>query len=122
MEQTFNSVEEYQAFTIERAAKREAMFASIEKTFTETVIPSDKLGQLWKVTRLGDVEIMREYVPDPGYDPDAPDGTFIKPYAFAPGMTVELGKFYTDGEDIWECVQAGVADAFTAPWFDVIAV
>lgn len=42
MEQTFNSVEEYQAYTMERAANREAMLATLPEKLAEITVLSDE--------------------------------------------------------------------------------
>lgn len=51
---------------------------------------------------------------------DMPSGDYLNPIPFVAPMTVTVGLFYTDGEDIWECIEGGMATSFTAPWFEVI--
>ena len=46
--------------------------------------------------------IMWEEVADPSYT--EPEGTYTNPIAYADGMTVKAGLFYTDGGNVWECV------------------
>lgn len=52
--------------------------------------------------------------------PELPLGDYVHPIRFVPGMTVQNGLWYTDGEDIWEALQDGAAESLDAPWFDVI--
>lgn len=63
--------------------------------------------------------IVWTFEPDPNYQPTA-DGSYLHPFTFVAPMAVTSGLWYTDGEDIWECVETGLAESFTAPWFDVI--
>lgn len=52
---------------------------------------------------------------------DMPSGDYINPIPYLDGMTVEQGKFYTDGEDIWEAYNSGVPSGFAdKAFFDII--
>lgn len=49
------------------------------------------------------------------------DGDYTRPYIYENEMTVETGKFYTDGENIWEAILDGVPAGFgDKRYFDII--
>lgn len=49
------------------------------------------------------------------------EGDYLNPIFFVLGMTVEVGKWYTDGSDIWEALKTGVPAEWEDPeYFDVI--
>lgn len=67
-----------------------------------------------------DHRIMWEYEPDPNYVSNE-NGSYLHPFTYVDGMTVEVGKWYTDGSDIWEALKAGVPAEWEDPeYFDVI--
>lgn len=107
--QEFASEEEFQAYMIERNAQRESMLENIAKAYTVTTLPSDKLGQLWKVTKLGEVEIMREYVPDPN-----PYGTADFPFIYEAGSLLLPNHYYT--HDGVRYVFVGVTQRTAIDW------
>lgn len=78
-------------------------------------------GFLWRrrfSTESG--SIMWEEVPDPDYK-KSQSGTYIDPVVYAQGMTVEAGKWYTDGADIWEALKSGSPSGFDdQEYFDII--
>lgn len=52
---------------------------------------------------------------------EMPSGDYLNPIRYIGGMDVEVGKFYTDGEDVWECVKGGTPDGFgDKAFFEVI--
>lgn len=52
---------------------------------------------------------------------EMPVGDYVNPIAYVSGMTVEQGKFYTNGDDIWEAIQSGVPAGFDdRTFFDII--
>ena len=52
-----------------------------------------------------------------------PQGEYTNPIPYAKGMECQLGLFYTDGENIWECINAGIPDDFDDKrYFDIIDV
>lgn len=54
-------------------------------------------------------------------DSEMPVGDYVNPIPYAEGMTVETGKFYTNGDDIWEAVQSGTPNSFEdRDYFDII--
>lgn len=54
-------------------------------------------------------------------DSEMPTGDYLNPIRYITGMTVETGKFYTDGDDIWEAWNTGVPNDFSDErYFDII--
>lgn len=88
---TFEPTERDNEVIAERTAKaqREAKLAAIVDSYSETFVQSDKLGQLWKIVKLGEVEILREYVPDPD-----PHGTADNPFDYAAGVVLFPNAYY----------------------------
>lgn len=63
--------------------------------------------------------IIWEYVEDPYYVQQ--DGTFFNPIQYEDGISVETGKWYTDGENFWEAIQSGVPESFEdRNYFEII--
>lgn len=59
-----------------------------------------------------------EYVKDDTVS--QPMGDFLNPIIYAKGMECIVGMFYTNGEDIWECIKAGTpADFNDKRYFDI---
>lgn len=83
-------------------------------------IPSRE-GFLWRrkfSAKSGSV--VWEEVRNPDYQPSQ-SGTYIDPVVYVQGMTVEAGKWYTDGADIWEALKSGLPSGFDDPeYFDII--
>ena len=51
----------------------------------------------------------------------APEGDYTSPILYEPDMSVEEGKFYTDGDDIWEAKKSGIPSGFDdTEYFDII--
>lgn len=54
---------------------------------------------------------------------EIPKGEYTNPIPYAKGMECQLGLFYTDGSDIWECILTGIPEDFTdSKYFDIIAI
>lgn len=50
-------------------------------------------------------------------------GDYLNPIMYEKGMECNIGSFYTDGEDIWECILTGIPEDFSdTKYFDIIAV
>ena len=50
-----------------------------------------------------------------------PSGDYLNPIPYEVGMTVTVGLFYTDGDDIWECIKTGAPSGFDdKAYFDII--
>lgn len=84
-----------------------------------TTEPSDKKGCLFKVFKIGDVVVKKEYIPENDILNDGTD--YTKPITYKEGMSVSTGLWYTDGNDIWEGKKDGVPGRFgDDEFFDVI--
>lgn len=84
--------------------------------------PAEKEGFILKRTLVPTgYTVMWEFVEDPEYHPTE-DGTYLHPFTFTAGMGVTEGKWYTNGDDIWECIKTGICETWADPeFFDVIA-
>lgn len=59
------------------------------------------------------------YVPDPDYVVE--EGTYINPIQYVVGADVIEGKWYTDGDNIWEAIKSGIPSSFEdTEYFDII--
>lgn len=84
--------------------------------------PENRPGYLWKpiYNATGNCFGWEEII-DPYYT-KTEDGDFTRPIHFEPGMVVVNHLFYTDGDDIWECIKSGEAFDFNdRNFFDVIS-
>lgn len=81
---------------------------------------SDKEGYKYKILRLGDMVVSKEYVPDD--DVILNDGTdYTRAIVYKEGMSVEIGLWYTDGTAVWECIKEGTPESFAdEEYFDII--
>lgn len=67
---------------------------------------------------LGDC-IAWEFVPDKGKDSGY--GSFLAPIPYSDGVYVEEGLFYTDDDNIWECIHSGIPSGFNDPeYFEIL--
>lgn len=54
-------------------------------------------------------------------DEPTPDGDYLNPILYEDGISVETGKFYTDGDNIWEAIKDGIPSGFDdKEYFDII--
>lgn len=84
--------------------------------------PADRAGYIWKpIYRADGSGFGWEEVADPYYVP-VNDGTdYTKPIRWVEGMAVVTGLWYTDGDDVWECLADGVPSGFDdRAFFDII--
>lgn len=83
--------------------------------------PSNRTGFLWvPIYNADSKSIGWQEVPDPDYVPTA-DGSYLHPFAYTVGMTVTVEKWYTDGDNVWECIKTGVPVDFSdAEFFDIV--
>lgn len=52
---------------------------------------------------------------------ETPTGDYANPIAYEPETAVTAGLWYTDGEDIWECIADGVPTGFDdTEFFDIV--
>lgn len=50
-----------------------------------------------------------------------PQGDYINPIPYEEGMECKIALFYTDGEDVWECIKTGTPESFSdKTYFDII--
>ena len=84
---------------------------------------SNRVGFLWKPMYDSEQNVFGwEEIPDPYYKKNE-DGTYLDPILFEEGMYVITDLWYTDGEDIWECIKEGYPRYFAdKEFFDVIGV
>lgn len=92
---------------------------------TTTIEPSDKVGYDFRIVKLGDNEVYREYIPNAKHKADKEEtttasGDYLNPIPFTDGMEVTEGLFYIFAdENIWECIKSGNAE-YTTEWFDIV--
>lgn len=52
---------------------------------------------------------------------EMPAGDYLNPIPYELGMVVQKDMWYTDGENIWECLNNGTPDGFgDTEYFDII--
>lgn len=62
------------------------------------------------------------YVEDPNYE-KTNSGTYLDPITYTEGMEVETGKWYTDGENIWDAIKDGIPTGFDdTEYFNIITL
>ena len=55
--------------------------------------------------------------------PSQEDGTYLHPFTYQDEMEVVEFLWYTDGENIWECIKSGIPSGFNdGEYFDIIEV
>lgn len=97
----------------------------LKSLISTTTEKSDKTGYLWKITKIGDVEVLKEYIEDPDASTDDHDGSdYTKPAYYTVGMTVTKGLWYcqeSEADLIYECIKDGVPTSFTdTEYFDIV--
>ncbi len=97
----------------------------MEKLVSTTITTSDKSGYNWKITSIGNVEVLKEYI-KADEDEDAHDGSdYTKPAYYVVGSSVEKGKWYCQESDTdlrYECIRSGTPSSFfDNEYFDIIA-
>ncbi len=81
---------------------------------------SDKKGYKWRIYKIGDLEVKKEYIEIPTEENDGSD--YTTPITYKVGMEVTKGLWYTDGTDTWECIKDGMPLSFEdTDYFDVIS-
>lgn len=86
--------------------------------------PDDKEGYLTvsTVESMGD-RVIWEYIPDPHYDPEAEDGSYMRPFKYEQGMDVEAGFWYWLGDKQLphEAIASGTpTDFYDRDFFDYV--
>ncbi len=81
---------------------------------------SDKEGFKFKVYKIGDLVVKKEYIEIPMVN----DGSdYTKPLTYEVGMEVVEGLWYTDGSNVWECIKSGTPTSFEdKEYFDIVEV
>lgn len=113
--ETEKKKQQEQAEKQEAEAKKDLLLGLI--TITEE--PSDKEGYNFKIYKIGDVVVKKEYIQN---GDDLNDGSdYTKPITYKEGMSVIKSAWYTDGTDIWECIKTGTPSSFSdTEYFDII--
>lgn len=93
---------------------------------TTEVKTSDKHGYNWKITKIGDVEVLKEYVRDESIKMEHSGDDYTDPAFYTVGDAVTAGKWYCEETNpllIYECINSGVPKSFKDTlYFDVIEV
>lgn len=97
---------------------------SMEKLISTTVSPSDKTGYNWKITSIGNVEVLKEYVKNDESQDEHDGSDYTKPAYYIQGASVEKGKWYCQDDDPdlrYECIKSGTPSSFfDNEYFDII--
>ncbi len=129
-DEDFEEVRLYHRYTAEELAQqaesasqaeRDAILSLIIDSVEVDAKPADKLG-FDTVRRYdhGTNRVFWEFVPN---GESAEDGSYLHPFAYTQGMSVQQGMWYTDGENIWEAIADGVPSGFDdAAFSDIIAI
>lgn len=83
--------------------------------------PEDREGYSWiPLFNAQQMCFGWEEVKNPYFTAEA-DGTYLHPFTYADDVPCVRGLWYTDGEDIWECIMSGYPSRFADPnYFEVI--
>ena len=103
---------------IKKAQKTKEKSDMIMNLIEITEEASDKKGYNWKIYKIGDVVVKKEYIEIETVN----DGTdYTKPITYKVGMSVEKGLWYTDGSDVWEALKDGTPLSFAdTEYFDIV--
>lgn len=97
---------------------------TLNSLISTTVTASDKSGYNWKITSIGSVEVLKEYVKSDDPDDDHDGSDYTKPAYYVIGSDVEKGKWYCQESDpdlIYECIKSGTPSSFTdSEYFDIV--
>lgn len=104
---------------LEKAQEKEKEKQSLFDLFSITYEASDKSGYQYKIYKLGDTVLKKEYV---AIDDSMNDGSdYTKPITYKEAMSVVKGLWYTDGSDVWECIKDGTPTGFDdKEYFDIV--
>lgn len=100
--------------------------SSMADNMTVTTEPSEKIGSVWEVTKIGDKELYRKLVEIEPTEEEAeaePSGDYLDPIHYEVGSEVVEGKFYyADDYDLrWQAKQSGVPTDFAdTEYFDIV--
>lgn len=103
---------------------KEMMVEEILDSIVVNEKPAAKEGFILKPVLSGN-HIVWEFEAEPAPVPeeDVTLGTYLNPIHYVSGMEVKITKWYTDGEDIWECIQSGIPTGFDdTNYFEIITL
>lgn len=99
-------------------------FQTMEALISISETASDKTGYNWKITSIGNVEVLKEYVKNDDPDDQHDGSDYTKPAYYIVGASVEKGKWYCQEEDptlVWECIKSGTPSSFQdTEYFDIV--
>ena len=97
---------------------------TMEKLISVTETSSDKTGYNWRITSIGNVEVLKEYVKNDESQDEHDGSDYLKPAYYVVGSSVEKGKWYCEESDptlIWECIKSGTPSSFKdTEYFDIV--
>ena len=106
---------------LDKALENLSKMRTLAEIQTETIEPSDKQGYDFKIVKLGDVELYREYIPTE--NPSTEDGTYTNPFRYVEGMEIVESKWYFlyDKDLPHEAIKSGVPSGFyDTEYFDFV--
>lgn len=97
---------------------------TMEKLVSVTEIASDKTGYNWKITSIGNVEVLKEYIKNDESEDEHDGSDYTKPAYYVEGSSVEKGKWYCQESDTdlrYECIKSGTpSNFFDTEYFDIV--
>lgn len=97
---------------------------AMDNLMTTEIVESDKHGYNWKVTKIGDVEVLKEYVKNDSVKLEHSGNDYTDPAFYKVGDAVTVGKWYCEESNpllIFECINSGVPMSFKDTlYFDVV--
>lgn len=111
--------------TLESTTKsNQPVLDTMNNLISVTTTASDKTGYNWKITSIGSVEVLKEYVKADDPDDDHDGSDYTKPAYYIEGIAVEKGKWYCQESEpdlIYECIKSGTPSSFTdTEYFDIV--
>ncbi len=104
-------------------AEKQAAIDSVNKELLELITvteeESDKKGYNFRIYKIGNLVVKKEYIEIPQEENDGSD--YTKPITYEVNMEATEGLWYTDGDNTWECIKSGTPASFDdKEYFDVI--
>ena len=97
---------------------------TMEKLVSVTETSSDKMGYNWRITSIGNVEVLKEYVKNDESQEEHDGSDYTKPAYYVEGSSVEKGKWYCEetATDLrYECIKSGTPSSFNdAEYFNIV--
>lgn len=89
-----------------------------------TTTTSDKSGYNWRITSIGNVEVLKEYIKADEPEDEHDGSDYTKPAYYVEGGSVEKGKWYCEESDPdlrYECIKSGTPSSFNdSEYFDIV--